>query len=99
MDDPAAGVYTVRVNGYAVTGTVEYDYSDTLRSTDLFGELRVDESPVLLPYPTRAPLAGEVVPAGPTGAGRELVGDLVVLNEGAVQVGEGSVVVGEVLGG
>ena len=94
--NPAAGTYTVRVDGYAVpAGTTEYDYLDVFFSPAL-GSLTVPGTAVDLAPGASVPVSGEITANAAPAAGRRLFGEMrVVSTEGAV-LGTGSVVVGSV---
>jgi subtilisin family serine protease len=98
IDDPAAGTYTVVVDGYSVpAGTTEYDYLDVFYSPGL-GTLDVSSQPIDLATGASATVAGQLTAQETPAAGRRLFGEMrVVSSEGAV-LGTGSVTVGSVTG-
>ncbi|WP_425833700.1 S8 family serine peptidase [Streptomyces fractus] len=89
---PAAGTYTVQVDGYSVpSGSTEYDYVDVFFAPSL-GTVKVDESkPVSLATGASADVAAQVVAAAPAPEGREFFGQVRLLNERGVVAGAGSV--------
>jgi subtilisin family serine protease len=93
LDAPAAGTYTVVVDGYAVpAGSTEYDYLDVFYSSGL-GTLAVDGSTVTLDQGGTAKVTGSLRPAAEPTEGRSLFGEMqVVSGEGAV-LGSGTVLV------
>ncbi|MFP3991361.1 S8 family serine peptidase [Streptomyces sp. E11-3] len=92
LTEPAAGEYTIVVDGYAVpAGETDYDYLDVYYAASL-GELKVDESAaVKLANGESAQLPAEVVVAGAAPEGRQFVGELQVLNARGTVAGVGSV--------
>ncbi|MEV6349346.1 S8 family serine peptidase [Actinoplanes sp. NPDC051851] len=96
IDAPAAGEYTVEVDGYAVpAGTTEYDYLDVYYSAAL-GTVAVPATPVVLAAGASTTITGTVTAASVPPAGRSLFGEVqFVTDEGAV-VGRGSVSIGAV---
>nr|WP_296066432.1 S8 family serine peptidase [uncultured Actinoplanes sp.] len=94
--NPAAGTYTVAVDGYSVpSGSTAYDYLDVYFSPAL-GTLSTPGTAVSLPNGASTTVTGSVTAAAPAPAGRDLFGEVaVVTDEGAV-VGRGSVVIGSV---
>ncbi|AGZ46467.1 putative subtilase-family protease [Actinoplanes friuliensis DSM 7358] len=93
---PAAGTYTVVVDGYAVpSGSTQFDYRDVYLSPVL-GSMTVPSAPFTLANGASAPVTGSVVAASAPVEGRTLFGDMsLVTDEGAV-VGRGTVTIGEV---
>ncbi len=94
--DPAAGTYTVVVDGYAVpAGSTEYDYLDVFFASGL-GSLDVPSTSIDLPAGGSTTVTGQVTAQEAPAAGRKLFGEMnVVSSEGAV-LGTGSVVIGNV---
>lgn len=94
IKNPAAGTYTVVVDGYSVpTGSTEYDYRDVFYSASL-GTLSVPSTQVTLAGGASTQVTGSLTAAASAGAGRQLFGQMdVVSTEGAV-LGTGSVLVG-----
>ncbi|MEV4424187.1 S8 family serine peptidase [Streptomyces sp. NPDC049602] len=95
---PAAGTYTVVIDGYSVqaAGGTTYDYKDVYYSSTL-GTVKVDESkPVTLANGATAPVAAEVVVAGAAPEGRQFFGEVQLLNTRGTVAGTGSVLIGAV---
>jgi hypothetical protein len=94
---PAAGTYTIRVDGYSVpAGTTEFDYRDVYFSSAL-GTLKVDSTkPVELPAGGSAQVGAEVVVSGAAPEGRQFFGEVRLLNGRGTVAGSGSVVIGKV---
>ncbi|MFJ9084741.1 S8 family serine peptidase [Streptomyces sp. NPDC102384] len=89
---PAAGTYTVQVDGYSVpSGSTEYDYVDVFFAPAL-GTVKVDESkPVSLATGASTSVSAQVVAAAAAPEGREFFGQVQLLNERGVVAGAGSV--------
>jgi subtilisin family serine protease len=96
IPNPAAGAYTVVVDGYAVpTGSTEYDYQDVFLSPAL-GTMTVPSTVLSLANGATATVTGSVTAVSAPAAGRTLFGAMtLVTDEGAV-VGRGSVSIGAV---
>ncbi|MFJ8074904.1 S8 family serine peptidase [Streptomyces sp. NPDC096176] len=94
---PAAGTYTIVVDGYSVpAGTTEYDYRDVFFSPAL-GSLKVDSGkPVTLDNGASAQVGAEVVVAGAAPEGRQFFGEVQLLNARGTVAGAGSVVIAKV---
>ncbi|MCX5412578.1 S8 family serine peptidase [Streptomyces sp. NBC_00059] len=95
--NPAAGTYTVVIDGYSVpAGTTEYDYRDVYYSTSL-GEIKVDESKAVnLANGASAQVGAEVVVAGAAPEGRQFFGEVQLVNARGTAAGTGSVVIEKV---
>ena len=94
LDAPAAGTYTVVVDGYSVpAGTTDYDYLDVFYSPGL-GSLAVSGGDVDLARGATATITGALTAAAAPEAGRRLFGELRVLSSGGAVLGRGSVTVG-----
>ncbi|MFD8205524.1 S8 family serine peptidase [Streptomyces sp. NPDC059695] len=96
--NPAAGTYTVVIDGYSVgaAGGTTYDYKDVYYSSSL-GTVKVDASkPVVLANGASAPVAAEVVVAGAAPEGRQFFGEVQLLNARGTVAGTGSVLIGSV---
>jgi hypothetical protein len=93
VTNPAAGTYTVVVDGYAVpSGSTAYDYLDVFFSPSL-GTVTVPATPVTLANGQSTTVTGTVTAAAAPQAGRNLFGQMsVVTDEGAV-IGRGSVLI------
>ncbi|MEO7061705.1 MAG: PPC domain-containing protein, partial [Lapillicoccus sp.] len=97
--NPAAGTYTVVVDGYsAPTGSTAYDYRDVFYSPAL-GTLSVPTAVVPLAVGGKATLTGTLTANSAAAQGRQLFGALTVVTDQGAVVGTGSVVVGAVTGG
>ncbi|MFE7512419.1 S8 family serine peptidase [Streptomyces sp. NPDC057540] len=96
--NPAAGTYTVVIDGYSVgaAGGTTYDYKDVYYSSSL-GTVKVDASkPVVLANGASAPVTAEVVVAGAAPEGRQFFGEVQLLNARGTVAGTGSVLIGSV---
>ena len=94
--NPAAGSYTIRVDGYAVpAGSTEYSYLDVFFSSAL-GSLTVPATAVDLAPGASTPFSGEITANAAPAAGRQLFGEMRVLSSENAVLGTGSVVVGSV---
>lgn len=93
---PAAGIYTVEIDGYSVpAGTTEFDYRDVFYSAAL-GSVAVSPAPIRLLSGATTQITGTVTAQEAPAAGRQLFGEMtVVTSEGAV-VGRGNVLIGAV---
>lgn len=95
---PAAGTYTVVIDGYAVhaEGGTTYDYKDVYFSSAL-GTVQVDASKT---YPlangASAQVAAEVLVAGAAPEGRQFFGEVQLVNARGTVAGAGSVLIGAV---
>ncbi|MFF7811080.1 S8 family serine peptidase [Streptomyces sp. NPDC007945] len=95
---PAAGTYSIVVDGYAVhaEGGTTYDYKDVYFSSAL-GTVKVDETKT---YPlangASAKVPAEVVVGGPAPEGRQFFGEVRLLNARGTVAGTGSVLIGSV---
>ncbi|MFF1506035.1 S8 family serine peptidase [Streptomyces sp. NPDC058326] len=95
---PAAGTYTVVIDGYAVhaEGGTTYDYKDVYFSSAL-GTVRVDGTRTYpLAQGASAKVAAEVVVAGAAPEGRRFFGEVQLLNARGTVAGSGSVLIGNV---
>lgn len=92
---PAAGTYTVEVAAFAVpSGSTAYDYRDVFFSS---GKVTVDEStPVRLGTGDSAKVSASVTVAVAAAEGRELVGEVRLVNTRGTTVGVGEVTVEKV---
>ena len=95
--NPAAGTYTVVIDGYAVpAGTTEYDYRDVYYAPSL-GAITVDESKTVnLANGASAQLGAEVLVAGAAPEGRQFFGEVQLVNSRGTAAGTGSVVIEKV---
>ncbi|WP_372459933.1 S8 family serine peptidase [Streptomyces anatolicus] len=92
LSKPAAGTYTIEVVGYSVpTGSTAYDYRDVFFSGAL-GKVTVDESKqVKLGSGDSAQVEAKVEAKAPAAEGRELFGEVSLVNAGGTVAGNGSV--------
>ena len=93
IDNPAAGTYTVVVDGYAVpAGTTTYNYVDVFVNS-AFGSVSVTDANALRvagsSWTVPAVITAKVAPA----TGRVLLGTVQVRTDGNVLVGSGDVIV------
>ena len=96
LKNPAAGTYTVRIDGYSVpSGSTQYDYRDVFYSTAL-GSLTAPAASLTLANGASARLTGSVTARSAPAAGRQLFGDLTVVTDQGAVVGRGSVLIGAV---
>jgi Subtilase family/Bacterial pre-peptidase C-terminal domain len=96
---PAAGTYTVEIDGYSVpAGTTEYDYLDVFFSPAL-GTISVpDTAPVDLATGASATVSGTVTVNAPAPEGRAFFGRVSLVNERGTTAGTGNVAIGKVVG-
>ncbi|WP_405903627.1 S8 family serine peptidase [Streptomyces sp. NBC_00656] len=94
---PAAGTYTVVIQGYDVpAGTTEYDYRDVYYAPSL-GTINVDESKAVdLASGESAQVGAEVAVAGAAPEGRQFFGEVQLVNARGTAAGTGSVVIEKV---
>jgi subtilisin family serine protease len=95
--NPAAGTYTVEVVGFEVpSGSTEFDYRDAFFSTAL-GSVKVDEStPVKLGTGDSAKVSAEVTVARAVPEGRQLFGEVRLVNTRGTTAGVGGVTIEKV---
>ncbi|MQY15100.1 hypothetical protein SRB5_52780 [Streptomyces sp. RB5] len=96
--NPAAGTYTVEVDGYSVpSGSTEYDYRDVFYAPYL-GSVSVDDAQVVtLPNGATAVVDASVTVGAPAPEGRAFFGQVDLLNEHGTVTGSGSVAIGTVV--
>ncbi|MFJ5829894.1 S8 family serine peptidase [Streptomyces sp. NPDC093089] len=95
---PAAGTYTVVVDGYSVqaAGGTTYDYKDVYYSPAL-GTVQVDGAKTHpLANGASTKVTAEVVVGGPAPEGRQFFGQVQLLNARGTVAGTGSVLIGAV---
>ncbi|WP_413753647.1 S8 family serine peptidase [Streptomyces sp. R-74717] len=94
---PAAGTYTVVIDGYSVpAGTTTYDYRDVYYAPSL-GTIKVDESKAVnLANGASAQIGAEVSVAGAAPEGRQFFGEVHLVNSRGTAAGTGSVVIEKV---
>ncbi|WP_371597959.1 S8 family serine peptidase [Streptomyces sp. NBC_00564] len=92
IPSPAAGTYTIVVDGYSVpSGSTAYDYQDVFFSSAL-GTVTVDEStPVKLATGASASVSASVTAAAAAPEGREFFGQVQLVNARGTVAGLGSV--------
>ncbi|MFE0257485.1 S8 family serine peptidase [Streptomyces sp. NPDC059010] len=95
--DPAAGTYTVEVVGFeAPSGKTAYDYRDAFFSSAL-GSVKVDESaPVKLGTGDSAKVSADVTVTRTVPEGRQLFGELRLVNTRGTTAGVGGVTIQKV---
>ncbi|WP_371572447.1 S8 family serine peptidase [Streptomyces sp. NBC_01314] len=95
--DPVAGEYTIEVYGFAVPGdSTAYDYRDTYFSATL-GTVEVSGSaPVKLGTGDSAAVAADVTAAGTGPDGRDLIGQVRLVNARGTIAGVGTVLIEKV---
>lgn len=100
LADPAAGTYTITVDGYSVpSGSTAYDYRDVFFSTSL-GSVKVDSSKkVDLANGASAALTADVLVAAAAPEGRQFFGEVGLLDARGTRAGTGSVLISKVVGG
>jgi len=95
---PAAGTYTVQIEGYAVpSGSTEFTYRDVFYSTAL-GTLQVPATVTNLANGATATISGSVVAASGVAEGRQLFGQMTVVNDRGAVIGSGTVQITKVVG-
>ena len=94
LTNPAAGTYTIEVDGYAVpSGTTAYDYRDAFRAPGL-GSLSVAGGAVVLATDEAVGLTGSLTANATAAAGRRLFGEMQLLTAEGASLGTGTVLVG-----
>ena len=93
---PAAGTYTVEVDGYAVpSGSTDYDYLDVFYSAGL-GTLTVPATQTELATGASTSVTGELTVAAVPASGRQVSGEMQVLSAAGALLGTGQVLIGSV---
>ncbi|GID95554.1 serine protease [Amorphoplanes digitatis] len=96
IPNPAAGTYTVKIDGYAVpSGSTQYDYRDVFLSPAL-GAMTVPTTVLTLANGATGPVTGTVTAATVPVAGRSLFGEMTLLTDEGAIVGRGTVSIGKV---
>lgn len=91
--NPAAGTYTIRIEGYAVpAGTTTYNYIDVFTNA-AFGSVSLTDANTLRAAGSSWTVPGSVTANAAPAAGRVLLGNVQVRTDGNVLVGSGDVVV------
>ena len=93
IEDPAAGTYTVLVNGYSVpSGQTRFDYRDVFYSSD-FGSLDVSTGTLELTGGDSATVEGSITAKAGPAEGRRLSGRLSLVTSAGAIVGTGNVTI------
>jgi hypothetical protein len=93
ISNPAAGTYTVIVDGFDVpAGTTAFDYRDVFFSPAL-GSVAVSTSATTLQAGASTSVSGTVTADGTPAAGRQLFGEMNVLSSEDAVLGTGSVLI------
>ncbi|MEV6110680.1 S8 family serine peptidase [Streptomyces sp. NPDC051940] len=93
MLNPAAGTYTIEVDGFSVpTGSTAYDYLDVYYAASL-GTVSVGDSVVSLPNGGTGSVAAQVTVNAAAPEGREFFGRVELLNERGTVTGSGNVAI------
>ncbi|MEJ3743924.1 S8 family serine peptidase [Actinomycetes bacterium KLBMP 9797] len=94
--NPAAGTYTIEIDGYSVPGgTTAYDYRDVFYAAAL-GSVAVSGTAVTLANGASTTISGSVTAASAPAGERRLFGELVVVTDEGAVVGRGNVAIGSV---
>jgi hypothetical protein len=97
LTNPAAGTYTITVDGYSVpAGTTEYDYKDVFFSSAL-GSVNVGTSPVTLANGASTAVSADVLVGAAAPEGRQFFGEVSLLDAAGTVAGTGSVLIGKVV--
>jgi hypothetical protein len=98
LTNPAAGTYTITVDGYSVpAGTTEYDYKDVFFSSAL-GSVNVGTSPVTLANGASTAVSADVLVGAAAPEGRQFFGEVSLLDAAGTVAGTGSVLISKVVG-
>ncbi|MFI2432220.1 S8 family serine peptidase [Streptomyces sp. NPDC018693] len=99
LTEPAAGTYTIVIEGYSVpAGTTTFAYRDVFFSADL-GTVNVDTArTVSIASGASATISGEVVAKSAGPEGRQLFGEVRLINARGTAAGVGTVVIEKVTG-
>jgi hypothetical protein len=90
---PAAGVWVVLVDGFAVpAGTTTFNYIDVFTNA-AFGSVAVTDANAVRPAGASWTVPGTVTANSAPAAGRVLYGNVRVLTDTNIQVGSGDVIV------
>ncbi|WP_236061827.1 S8 family serine peptidase [Actinacidiphila acididurans] len=94
LTDPAPGTYTFEVDGYSVpAGTTTYSYKDVYYA-DSLGQVSVDGSaPVVLAHGASAQVTASVLASSAAPEGRQLFGEVQLLDARGSVAGTGSVII------
>jgi hypothetical protein len=95
---PAAGTYTVTIDGYDVpSGATAFDYRDVFYSSAL-GEIAVDGTPFAFPKGASTVINGTVTAQQAVEAGRSLFGSMRVTSSSGAVIGSSDVLINAVTG-
>jgi hypothetical protein len=99
LPEPAAGTYTVRIEGFNVPdGSTTYAYQDVYFAPSL-GSVNVDsDAAVTLPSGASAKVSAEVLVQAAGPAGRQFFGEVRLVNARGTAAGLGKVVIEKVTG-
>ncbi|KGN40381.1 S8 family serine peptidase [Knoellia aerolata] len=96
INAPAAGTYTVEVDGYSIpAGSSQYDYLDVFYSAGL-GTLTVPATTTALATGQSTTVTGAITAAAVAVPGRQVSGEMQVLSEQGALLGTGEVLIGTV---
>jgi subtilisin family serine protease len=96
--NPAAGTWTIRVDGFSVpSGSTAYDYIDVFYTTAAMGTVTVTDANALRPAGSSWTVPATVTAATAPAAGRVLYGNVEVRTDTNVLIGRGDVIVQQVL--
>ncbi|MFE2432296.1 S8 family serine peptidase [Streptomyces sp. NPDC059373] len=100
LANPAAGTYTITVDGYSVpSGSTGYDYQDVFFSSAL-GSVNVDDSQTVnLANGASTGITAEVLVNAAAPEGRQFFGEVSLLDAGGTVAGTGSVLINKVVTG
>ena len=99
LANPAAGTWTIVVDGFAVpAGTTTYDYIDVFFTTAPMGTIDITDANALRPAASAWNVPGAVTAAVAPAEGRVLYGNVEVRTDIGVLVGRGDVIVEAVTG-
>jgi hypothetical protein len=99
LANPAAGTWTILVDGYSVpSGSTEYDYIDVFFTTTPMGTIDITDANALRPAGSSWTVPGSVTATVAPAEGRVLYGNVEVRTDGNVLVGRGDVIVEAVTG-
>ena len=94
ITNPAAGLWRVMVDGFAVpAGTTTYNYVDVFFTTTPFGVISVTDANALRPAGASWTVPGSVLANAAPAGGRVLLGQVEVRTDANVLVGSGNVIV------
>jgi hypothetical protein len=94
INSPAAGTYTVLVDGFNVpAGTTSYNYIDVFTKAPSFGAVAVTDANALRPAGASWVIPGAVTANEAPAAGRVLAGTVEVRTDTNLLVGSGQVIV------